>query len=466
MVEQCDVLIVGAGTAGTYLGWRIAKRGRSVTILEKDERENVGKRLDVIHFETDRVKLAGIPPFKVGNPDCLEIREESTVVSPDFKTKIKTRALQTIVRLTPFLQRFYKTVEADGVNLEFSCLFSELIYENGKIVGVLAEKQGEKIEYRARLVVDASGTRAVMRTSLPSEYGVETFELGPNDVMYVLLQYIKWSKPEEPHPEVDTSYIYYLAWLGPSHVKNGVILGIGQMGSYENARKVREDLLKKANLPPYEIIKKEQGITPWRRPPYSLVGDAFFCVGDAAAITYPFSGHGTTATWVLCMIAAEVIDESLQKDGYLSKEQLWDINVKYFKDQGAKFAGLLAQLSGILHFTEKEWNYLIKKEIIYKSGDKEEIPEPNKEYEQEMSASDILKFIGSLLAGLIKRKLSLKNVRKLLKANGLAGKVRKHYENYPDTPANFESWVIKAQELWEQKKVVAKRYPSIIVEYH
>jgi flavin-dependent dehydrogenase len=465
MVENYDVVIVGGGTAGAYLGWLLTKKNLSVIIIEKDKREEVGKRLDVIHFETDRIKKAGIPPPQEGFPELVGVFEEDTVNAPDFKTKKKIRALQTVIRLSYFLQRMYKIVESEGGKFEFNCKFTELIFENGKIVGLVAEKNGAKIEFRARLVVDASGTSGVIRTRLPADYGVETFKLGPNDVMYVLLQYIKWSKPDEPFPQHLNGFIYYLAWLGPCHIENGVIIGVGQPGSYENVAKVREDFLKKANFPPYEVIKSERGFTPYRRPPYSLVGDGFLCIGDASVITYPFSGHGVTVTWMLCMIAAEVIEDAINQKGYLTREKLWDINVKYFRDQGAKFAALYMQLSGILNFTEKEWNYLVGSNIIYRSR-KGEIPEPNKEYETEMSFGEILKIALGLLGGVLKRKLSFKNVKKLLKANRLAGKIQKHYETYPENPENFEEWVNQAEELWKQKKPVLKKYPSVKIEYH
>ncbi|TFG01640.1 MAG: NAD(P)/FAD-dependent oxidoreductase [Promethearchaeota archaeon] len=465
MVENHDVIVVGAGTAGTYMAWLLAKKGISVLVLEKDNREKVGKRLDVIHFESDRIKKAGIPPPKEGYPELVGVFEEDTVNGPDFKTKKKIRALQTVIRLSYFLQRMYEVAENDGVKFEFQCEFHELILENKRIIGLKAIKEGKEREYRSRLVIDASGTGASIRTQLPPDYKIETFKLGPNDVMYVLLQYIKWSKPNEPHPEHLNGFIYYLAWLGPCHIENGVIIGIGQPGSYENVEKVRKDFLAKANFPPYEVVKSERGFTPYRRPPYSLVGDGFLCIGDAAAITYPFSGHGVTATWMLCMIAAEVIEKALKQEGHLTRKKLWDINVKYYRDQGAKFAGLFMQLSGILNFTEKEWNYLIKSNIIYRSR-KGEIPEPNKEYQSEMSTGDMLKIALSLLGAILRRKLSFKNVKKLLKANALADEIRNHYENYPENPDDFETWVDKANELWKQKKVVKKEYPSVTVEYH
>jgi flavin-dependent dehydrogenase len=465
MVENYDVVIVGAGTAGTYMAWLLIKKGISVVVVEKDRREEVGKRLEVIHFETDRIKKAGIPPPKEGYPELVGIFEEDTVNAPDFKTKKKVRALQTVIRLTYFLQRMYEISEKDGVKFEFECKFLEPIFENKKIVGIFAKKKNKKIEFRARIVIDASGTVGAIRTKLPEDYGVEAFELGPNDVMYVLLQYIKWSKPEEPHPSHLNGYIYYLAWLGPCHIENGVIIGVGQPGSYDNVAKVRDDLLKKANFPPYEIVKSERGYTPYRRPPYSLVGDGFLCIGDASVITYPFSGHGVTATWMLCMIAADEIENALKQERYISKEKLWDINVRYYRGQGAKFAGLYMQLSGILNFTEKEWTYLVGSNIIYRSR-KGEIPEPNKEYEADASFGEILKIALGLLGGVIKRKLSWKNVKKLLKANTLAGKIREHYENYPENPSDFDEWVSTADELWKQKRVVRKEYPSVTIEYH
>ena len=465
MIEKYDVVIVGAGTAGVYIGWLMAKKGFSILIIDKDKKEEVGKRLDVIHFETNRIEKAGIPPPKDGYPELVGVFEDDTVNAPDFQSFKKIRAQQTVIRLSYFLQRMYSLAEADGAKFEFTCKFVDLIFEDNKIVGISAEINGDSIEYRSRLVIDASGTVGAIRTKLPADYCIETFKLGPDDVMYVLLQYIKWSKPEEPYPPHLNGYIYYLAWLGPCHIDNGAIIGVGQPGSYEKVARVREDFLAKANFPPYEVIKSERGFTPYRRPPYSLVGDGLLCIGDAAAITYPFSGHGVTATWMLCMIAADVLEHTLQQEGYITREKLWNINVRYYRNQGAQFAGLFMQLSGILSFTEKEWNYLVKSNIIYRSR-KGEIPEPNKEYEADMSFGEILKIALSLLSGVIKRKLSFKNVKKLLKANGQAGKIRKHYENYPENLADFDEWVKIADELWKHKKVVQKKYPSVTIEYH
>jgi hypothetical protein len=65
----------------------------------------------------------------------------------------------------------------------------------------------------ARLTVDASGIPAVVRTSLPENYGVETFVTGPRDQFYVVLHYIKLKDPVKDKVTTTTTWPYYKTWL-------------------------------------------------------------------------------------------------------------------------------------------------------------------------------------------------------------------------------------------------------------
>jgi 2-polyprenyl-6-methoxyphenol hydroxylase-like FAD-dependent oxidoreductase len=60
MDEHCDILIIGAGTAGVYFGWQMARRGHSVVIVERSERAAVGRRLDVFHIDSVNPNVAEI----------------------------------------------------------------------------------------------------------------------------------------------------------------------------------------------------------------------------------------------------------------------------------------------------------------------------------------------------------------------------------------------------------------------
>src|SRR5512136_2175493 len=98
MPQKCDILIVGAGTTGVYFGWLMAKRGHSVIIIDRDAREQVDERLEIIHFHRETMAELGIPPPKEA-PELL-FPYKDVLVS----------------RLPLFLQRMYTMLEADGVH--------------------------------------------------------------------------------------------------------------------------------------------------------------------------------------------------------------------------------------------------------------------------------------------------------------------------------------------------------------
>ena len=447
MVDEYDVIIVGAGTAGVYFGWQMAKKSHSVLIIEKDSRENIGNRLEIFHIDSIRFEQFNILPPNQGTPELIAIHEEGQAHSPDGTISKTLKYSFHVMRLPEFIQRLITLTELDRVDFEYNCTFKDFIFDNDKIVGVIAEKAGKKIKYKARIVIDASGTSSAVRTKLPTEYGVEKFKLDPDDVLYVILRYIKWINPKEPHPTGLNLWPLHKVFCNPSYDENRAILGIGQSISYENSEKILKEFLETTKFPPFDIEKIERGITPYRRPPYSLVGDAFICMGDCACITKPFSGEGVTASWTLCKIAAEVADEALKNEGSVTRDLLWDINVQYFRDQGAKFAENFAQLPGAANTTAKEMNYLFQKDIIFSEQD---LLEVNRDFEIKMNFAKTLKVVGKMLWGLLCRKFSRKNLFGLIGALGTAGKIRKHYENFPKDVNDFDSWVKKAEKLWKK----------------
>ncbi len=465
MVENCDIVIIGAGTAGIYFGWLMVKKGYSVTIIDKDNKENMGKRLEVIHFETDLVEKAGIPPPKEGTPDFICYCNELKLLPPDNSFEIKGGVLQTILNFPKFLQRMYKIIEEDGIDLRFNCKFIDTVIEENRIIGIIAEQNREKIEIRSRLVVDASGMAAVIRTSLPSDYNgknfIENWNFGPKDVMYVPIRYIEWEKPNEPYPTPMTASAYYIMFLNPSYVKNGAILGIGQPESVEKANLILDDFIRSINWPPFKVTKEEAGATPFRRPPFTLVGDGFLCIGDSAAITRSYTGHGVTLTWALCQIASEVSEKALQKDEYITQDNLWEINRQYFKQEGAANAYLRMIIPSLINLNEEEMNYILKNVTVITDL----MGNVTGGIEVDLSIKQILSLVAGILKGLRKRKVSLKKIVGVVKAHFLGTKIQKLYENYPKTPIKFPSWLKKAEKIWNKKTIVRKEYPSTTVEY-
>lgn len=61
MKREADVLIVGAGTSGTYLAWRLAEAGYRCLVLEREALDELGTSIGPFHMEEASFKRFGIP---------------------------------------------------------------------------------------------------------------------------------------------------------------------------------------------------------------------------------------------------------------------------------------------------------------------------------------------------------------------------------------------------------------------
>ncbi len=453
MNEQCDILIIGAGTAGVYFGWQMAQRGHSVVIAERHPRPEVGTRLDVFHIDSVKFAEFGVPPPEKDASEFCVILEEGTSYSPEGKYPKTVRYPFHVMRLPLFLQRMFTLAESEGVRLEFSTSFDRLLYKDGRITGAVLKQDDQEKTVSARLVVDASGIGAAVRATLPADYGVENFRTGSDERFYVVLRYITWLDPHRPRTVNSEGWTFYKAWVAPSFHERGAIIGIGATVSFDHAEEVFKDFCGTITLPPHQIDRFERGTTPYRRPPYSIVADGFLCLGDSACLTKPFSGEGVTSGWTACKIAVDVVHDAMQEDRYLTADALWPTNVRYFRDQGAKVAGILATVPAAANATKKENSYLFRKDVIFSEEDSTDM---NRDFEMHLTTRKILRIFWVIVLGLLTRNYSFSSFRALLKSVVISGKIRKHYESFPEARSDFAPWVERAETLWRQANAKMK----------
>ena len=340
-----------------------------------------------------------------------------------------------------FHQRMHGYVlEVGGEILEETEVLAP-ITESGFVTGVQARRDEQLLEVRGKLVVDASGIDGVVRVQLPASLGVETDAISAKDALYVCLEFR--DEVGEGMPTGLNFYPYHKAFWNPSRGKS-VILGIGQPGSYETAWEEHRAWREEYFGNPGRVIKRTQGRTPYRRSPYSLVGDGFMVMGDAAFQTKPFSGEGVTSSFTACQIAAEVAVEGL-REGDVSRESLWPYNVRYFRGQGAKFASLFVQLPAAAELSRPEVDYLFHNDLIFSGEDFEQM---NLHYATEMDLGKTVSMGVKLLRGVVSGRFSWESFKRLLEVSGRAGKIRALYERFPENPARFEAWVAEARPLW------------------
>jgi hypothetical protein len=163
-------------------------------------------------------------------------------------------------------------------------------------------------------------------------------------------------------------------------------------------------------------------------------------------MTKSFNGEGISLSWAVARIAVDIIIEVLtSSDYYISKEKLWDINVRFFRNYGAKLAALLAQIPVAANTSKKDMEYLFKKNIIFSGKDFEDM---NKYNELQIGIGRMVKIICVFLWGLLSRQFSRSTLSSMLKYMKISEKIRKHYENFPENFNDFDNWVQKAEILW------------------
>ncbi len=434
-----DVIVIGAGTAGSYFAWLVGKAGYKVLVLEARKLDDLGKQIEIFHMDQIRFDEFGIPhPTR---EELIHLEEVYYNWSPDLKIKQPVRYPIYVMNMPAFIQRMHCYARDAGATLLENTRVEGIILEDGMLTGVTGHKGEEAFEARSRLIVDASGQAAAVRTCLPDSFGVENTRVPAEHCFFVCLEF----REDFPSglPTGSNSYLFHKAFWNKSWGE-GAILGIGQPHSFEHAWQKHKEWREEYFGDPGKLLQRRQGIIPYYRPPFSLVGDGFLVIGDAANQNKPFSGEGVTSGFTACQIASEVAVNALQKNKF-RREELWSYNTRYFRGQGAKFAGGLAQLPAVAELTRQDVNYLFKRNIVFSSADFEEL---NRNYEIQMGTSKLIQVGLALVWGVLTGQFGLASLQKFLSISGKAGKIRSHYLNYPDTPVEFPAWAGKAKQLW------------------
>ncbi|MDZ4131828.1 MAG: NAD(P)/FAD-dependent oxidoreductase [Dethiobacteria bacterium] len=447
-----DAIVIGAGTAGTYFAKLLAEQGYRVLVAEKDLKEKLGSRLDIFHIDKELFEKFGVPAPSATDEDYVSEFEFGISKSAFDRYPKYTRYPFVVMHLPLFLARLVGWAESFGVEYAFGTEFVDFIYSGGTIQGAKL-KQGEKIfDLPARLVADASGIKSVARSKLKEGYGVETFETGPDDKFYVILRYVKLKNPAADRLSYSTGWPFYKTWIAPQHDKDGAIIGVGANFSFDFAEEVYQKFIAQIDLPPHELQYVEKGTTPYRRPPYSFVADGFVVLGDAACLTKPFSGEGITAAWGLCAIAAEEFTRAMRDGQYPDAKSVWNTNIRYQRGQGAKFAYLMATLIGAVNSTAEENDYQFKKDIIFSEKD---LTAMNRDFCVNLGPGDAIALVSKIVGGVLTKNISAAPVRSLLRSVKFAGRLQKHYENYPGDITAYETWKQKADNLWASAGTMA-----------
>ncbi len=456
MEQNFDVVIIGSGTAGCFFAHEMAEQGYSVCVIDKSPPEQLGQRLQIFHVDKLIFEKLGIPRPEPGDPDYRNEFQVGTYYSPYGQYMERNDGTQTIVKadypflvcsLPPFLKRLRAWCQDAGVTFADEVEFTGFIYnEQGHICGIHAVQRGEPVDFGSRLVADCSGIPSVGRRALKKPTRVPDFEIGPRDMMYVLLEYVKLAHPERDAPKCAEHWAYYKGWIAQTGEPDVAIFGTGANLSYEYAQTCFERFKKNVRMPEGTVIRRERGVTPYHPAPYSMVDNGFICMGDSACMT-KWIGEGISSGWVGCRYAAQAAAEAMRGGQYPTEERLWPYNVKYNTTQAADFAYIVATAINAVDCSADEMDYEFRKGIVF--NDKA-MTNMNRNWNADMPVGDALALVGKVAVGAVTGKIRPKTVGLLLRGIWYATLLKSHYKKFPQDIARYSRWAQRCDKLWEK----------------
>jgi hypothetical protein len=85
--------------------------------------------------------------------------------------------------------------------------------------------------------------------------------------------------------------------------------------------------------------------------------------------------------------------------------------------------------------------------VIFSAAD---LTDMNRDFEMHLTAGKTVRIFGTIILGLLTCNYSSASLRALLRSVRISGRIRSHYEEFPENRSDFSSWVATAEDLWRR----------------
>jgi len=341
-IKKYDIIIVGAGAAGLGAASELANSDLKVLLVDKKGEYH---DLCVPHYF---VKKMGLEAAIIKKFSFYSFYSEKYKLVRELGEKhifafINPQAAKRII---------LKRVKFDVLN-DTEIIDAEYGHHS------ICLTDCRKRKYDGKIVIDCSGTSAVVATNLELnlQYSVCFF------CYMAVLNSCDISRPQELSFNVDEKYSNGAAWVYPYDRKKAQV-GVADILPYristkENLRTRLIRLIRKST--PYKEwfsnSRIDKGSIFVKIYPLStvksMVGDNLIIAGDSAGHTLPYIGEGFRPSMIMGIEAAKIAKKALEK-GDLSKRGLIEFE-KIWREHFGKyrFWAVLARYLGI-HYNNRK----------------------------------------------------------------------------------------------------------------
>ncbi|MCM3873270.1 MAG: NAD(P)/FAD-dependent oxidoreductase [Pyrinomonadaceae bacterium] len=365
--DSYDVIVVGAGPAGSVLGWELARRGVSVLLLEASRfpREKVCG--DYIEPRGLRVLEAMGCLKQLDQRSPLPITHSATFVDSEchYRGQIPFYGLLKdlpphgyIVPREQLDQLLFQTAANAGANVrEESVVRSVSAGSNGVEVETRCGKR--RVVFKGRLVVGADGVNSVVARSV---------DLLANDPRHIALSQRAYA--EGLAGDFGEAVFYFEKDLFPGYgwmfpMRGGTVnFGVGILAESARRLNVKVPSLFKTFFEKLRRTHHRCEQLKLCRPPiggivktYGGAGPNYFdgglLIGDAGSFVDPMTGEGITPAIESALIAAPVIEKAVASGRFDADFlSLYEKEFRRYFDASMVFVDFCAAVMRNCHFRE------------------------------------------------------------------------------------------------------------------
>ena len=285
---ECDVVVVGAGPAGSSAARAAAEKGAHVILLE--EHPVVGSPVYCAEgLSIGGIRDAGMEPVA---PYVAQKILRARVFAPNGKSIDLTSG--NWVGYTLNRHHFDKALGDNavkaGAELMTKTRSTGVVRDGGKVIGIKADHDGEDLEIWAKVTIGADGYWSITRRSA----GLERWYPDVVSCAQYLLGGLDLEDPGTNEFYVGSNYAPGgYAWVFPKdkHTAN-VGLGVRKINTQPAAAYLHKFVKSDLRFKGAEILRRNGGVTPVSGMFRKITGDGLMLVGDAAGQLVPMTGAG------------------------------------------------------------------------------------------------------------------------------------------------------------------------------
>ncbi|MHA1910560.1 MAG: geranylgeranyl reductase family protein [Candidatus Kariarchaeaceae archaeon] len=428
-----DVIVVGAGPAGAIASRSLAMKGKKVALIDRRPREKIGDKScgdGLLSWAFDCVSK----DISIDLPHGEEVGDDlkwSVVDSDKGMFFLKWETAGYVLNRHPWGQRLLREAEEAGAVLWDNTRAIKALVNSNKVSGIEASTNNETIELTSKLVIDCSGTVAVIRKSLPESMApIMPKTNNKKLIAYCFREIIELDNPHDFAESIvlryDSDVVFpgYFWFFSKGKNRLNVGTGFSKYGAFKdlNVKEVYSYCLNKY-FPKgnFKVLDSKGGQVPVSVPLPSMIAEGFICAGDAACNANPATAEGIGPALIAGSYAGTIGAQALDNDD-LSVEALWKYNQMIMDAFGKDHAMQQLQIRALLEIGEDGFEFLLKRRILTPDD----------------LAGDISLFSALMKVVRIFPRFGL--LRKLLQLKGEIKKIREHYDKYPSNPNEIENW--------------------------